>query len=119
MEGFQLNIKIFKIVDVVIDRPLGSKHPVYDLTYPINYGYVENVFSGDGKEQDCYVLGVDEPITHFKGKVIAIIHRKDDVEDKWVVANKSYTKEEIKKLTYFTEKYFDSDIIVDEEEVDL
>jgi len=40
---------------------------------------------------------VDEPITEFIGKVIAIIHRLNDIEDKWIVVpeNKSLSKEEI------------------------
>ena len=57
-----------KIIKVVIDRPIGSKHPKYDLIYPINYGYVPNTISGDNEELDCYVLGVNKPLKEFKGK---------------------------------------------------
>lgn len=39
-----------KFIKVVIDRPIGSKHPKYDLIYPINYGYVPNTISGDNEE---------------------------------------------------------------------
>ena len=42
-----------KIIEVKIDSPIGSKHPKYDLVYPINYGFVPNTVSGDGKELDC------------------------------------------------------------------
>ena len=45
-----------KTVTVKIDRPLGSKHPDWDLIYEVNYGYVPNTISGDGEELDCYVL---------------------------------------------------------------
>ena len=32
-----------------IDRPLGSVHPKHpDMIYPINYGYVDGIFAGDG-----------------------------------------------------------------------
>ena len=42
-----------KIINVVIDRPLGSSHPKYPKhIYPVNYGYVPNTISGDGKELD-------------------------------------------------------------------
>lgn len=100
-----------KRVKVIIDRPLGSTHPQYkDMIYPINYGYVEGVIAPDGEEQDCYVLGVDKPLKEFEGNLIAIITRQDDVEEKWVVANKDYSIEEIKIKTNFTEQYFKSTI---------
>lgn len=105
------------IVKVIVDRPLGSQHPQYVETYyPINYGFVEGIMAADGKEQDAYILGVDIPVKEFVGKVIAIIHRYDDVEEKWVVVpqNMSYTKEEIKKQVEFQEKYFKSKIIMQE-----
>ncbi len=102
-----------KIVTVTVDRPLGSRHPKYEnLIYPINYGYVKGVFAPDGEEQDAYVLSITEPISEFVGRVIAIIHREDDVEDKLVVApdGVTFTEEEIKNITYFQERYFKSTI---------
>lgn len=53
----------------------------------------------DGEEQDAYIWGVDVPVKEFVEKIIAIIYREDDVEEKWVVApeNMSFTKEEIMK----------------------
>ena len=104
-----------KIVKAIIDRPLGSHHPNYeDLVYPVNYGYVEGVIAPDGEEQDAYVLGIDEPIGEYEGEIIAIVHRLDDIEDKWVVAPKGayYTKEEIAKQTEFQERFFKSEIIM-------
>ncbi len=103
------------IVKVIVDRPLGSQHPQYKETYyPINYGFVEGIMEEDEEEQDAYILGVDVPVKEFVGKIIAIIHRDDDIEEKWVVVplNKSYTKEEIKKQVEFQEKYFKSEIIM-------
>jgi inorganic pyrophosphatase len=67
------------------------------------------------EEQDAYILGVDYPVKEYKGKLIAIINRKNDVEDKWVISNQSYSLEEIEKQVSFTEQYFDSDIILIEE----
>ncbi|MBP6974252.1 MAG: hypothetical protein KBB67_14450, partial [Syntrophorhabdus sp.] len=70
-----------------IDRPLGSAHPRHpDMIYPINYGYVDGVFAGDGSEQDVYVFGTDQPLQTYTGKVVAVYHRFDDVEDKWIVS---------------------------------
>lgn len=104
-----------KIVTVKIDRPLGSKHSEkYSNTiYPINYGYVPNTISGDGKELDCYILGVDKPLNSFTGKCIAIIHRTNDNDDKLIIApkNKEFSDKEIRNLTNFIEKFFDSIII--------
>ena len=104
-------------VTVTIDRPLGSRHPMYeDIVYPINYGFIEGVIAPDGEEQDAYVLGVDLPIEQFTGKVIAIIHRINDVEDKWVVApeNTSFSTDEIEQAVIFQEKYFEYEIITEQ-----
>ena len=104
-----------KIVKVTVDRPLGSAHPNYpNMIYPINYGYVEGIIAPDGEEQDAYVLGIEFPIKEFEGKVIAIVHRLNDIEDKWVVAPKGayYTKEEIAKQIEFQERFFKSKIIM-------
>lgn len=67
-----------KIVEVTIDRPIGSKHPKYNYIYPINYGYLSHSLSADGEELDCYVLGIFEPLQTYTGKCIAIIQRLND-----------------------------------------
>lgn len=106
---------IGSIVTVTVDRPLGSCHPNHkDIYYPINYGYVKGVIAPDGEEQDAYILGIDEAVQEFTGKIIAIIHRLDDVEDKWVVCPDyvSYTKEDIIEQVRFQEQYFHSEIIM-------
>ena len=50
------------------------------MYYPINYGYIEGVMAPDGEKQDAYILGVNEPVGKFTGKIIAIVYRKDDIE---------------------------------------
>ena len=105
-----------KTVKVIIDRPLGSFHPEHpDMYYPVNYGYVEGIIAPDGEEQDVYVLGVDEPLKEFTGRVVAVIHRLDDVEDKWIAVpeNVTFTKEEIMERVHFQEQYFKSKIITE------
>lgn len=101
-----------KIVEVKMDRVMGSKHPKHGFIYPVNYGYILNIISGDGEELDAYVLGVFEPVENFKGKVIAIIHRINDNDDKLVVVpeNKNYTDQQIRALTEFQEQWFESEI---------
>lgn len=102
---------IGKMVKVKVDRPLGSSHPDYPKhIYPINYGYVEGIIAPDGEDQDVYILGVDKAVDEYKGEVIAIIKREDDVEEKWVVApiGIKLTVEEIEEAVRFQEKYFKS-----------
>ena len=100
---------------VTVDRPLGSYHPEYkDMYYPINYGYIEGVMAPDGEEQDAYILGVNEPVDKFTGKIMAIVHRKDDIEEKWVVVpdGMAFSKEEIRRQIHFQEQYFESEIVM-------
>ena len=105
-------------VTVIVDRPLGTAHPRHpDILYPVNYGYVPGILAPDGEEQDAYILGVDRPVVSFSGRVIAIIHRWDDVEDKWVVAPEGlrFTKAEIESAVSFQEQYFRFETIMWEE----
>lgn len=102
-------------VHCVMDRPLGSRHPRYpDMLYTVNYGCVPGVLAGDGAEQDVYVLGPTAPLETFDGVVIAVIHRFDDCEDKWVVAEAGarYTAEDIRAAVAFQEKYYRSEILL-------
>ena len=104
---------IGKIVTVKMDRPMGSIHPKHGFIYPVNYGYIPNTISGDGEELDAYVLGEHNPLETFEGKVIAIIHRLDDDDDKLVVMEdgRNYTNDQIIALTEFQEKWFKIEII--------
>ena len=102
-----------KIVTVTVDRPMGTYHPEHaDLYYQINYGYIKGTMAADGEEIDAYILGVDKPQKEFTGRVIAIIHRLNDVEDKLVVAPEgdTFTKEQIIALTSFQEQYFEIEV---------
>ena len=104
---------IGQIVKVTIDRPLGTYHPKHkDLFYPVNYGYIPGVIAADGDEHDAYVLGVYEAVAEFVGRVVAIIHRFDDIEEKWVVApdGASFTKDEIMRQVAFQEQFFHTEI---------
>ena len=102
-----------KKVKVVMDRPMGSKHPKWNFIYPINYGYVPNTISGDGEELDAYIVGIFEPVEEYEGKCIAAIHRLDDDDDKLVIApeEKIYTKQQIEALVEFQERFFEHEII--------
>ena len=103
-----------KRVKVIVDRPLAPRHPKHEIYYCLNYGYIPDTISGDGKEIDAYILGEFQPIIKFQGIVVAVIHRKNDEEDKLVgskEANK-YNKEQIRALVEFQERFFDTEIIM-------
>lgn len=102
-----------EILEIKIDRPIGSKHPKHGFIYPINYGYVPNTVNDNGKELNAYVLGVYEPLESFTGKCIAIIHRTNNNDDKLIIVpkNKTFTNEEIKVLTDFQEQFFENLIL--------
>lgn len=105
--------RINKIVTVVSDRPMGSCHPIHkNIVYPVNYGYIPNIMANDGEEQDVYILGVNTSLKEFTGKVISIIHRKNDIEDKLVVVpeNIVLSKAEILQSVYFQEQFFEIEI---------
>lgn len=100
-----------KTVHVEIDRPIGYLHG--DILYPVNYGCIPGLMAGDGEEQDAYILGVHEPLSTFDGTVVAAIRRKNDCEDKLVVApvGMLFHQGQIAEAVHFQEQYFDSHII--------
>ncbi len=102
-----------KEVELVIDRPLGSKHPEHGFVYEVNYGYIPNVMAEDGEELDAYYLGIKESVEKAKGVVIAIINRIDDTDPKLIVVPKGIelSDEEIRKQTHFQEQWFKSEIL--------
>ncbi len=113
MEKVNTKDYLGKEVSIKIDRQLGSKHPKHGFMYMLNYGFIPNTISGDGEELDCYLLGEFEPVSESKGKVIAIIHRTNDDDDKLIVSKngKEYSDAAIRALTEFQEQYFESIII--------
>ena len=110
-----VNSFLGKTVTISIDRPKGSIHPKHDdIIYPVNYGYIPNVLGGDGEELDVYLLGVNTPITEYTARIIGIVHRRNDVEDKLVAAPEgmSFTAKEIAEAVRFQEQYYDSEVEV-------
>lgn len=70
------------------------------------------MYGGDGEELDVYLMGLDIPVKEYKAKLIAIVHRHNDVEDKLVAAPEDmhFTKNEIEASVRFQEQYFDSEV---------
>ncbi len=98
---------------VRITRPIGSVYPSNEeIKYSVHYGEVVDVIDAYDEPQEAYVLGIEEPVKEFNGRLIAIIHRLNDVKNNWVVANKAYTKEEIYEKVKFVEQYFKVEILM-------
>ena len=110
--GLELDNWIGRSIDVVVDRPLGSHHPDHaDLIYEVNYGFVPGTVAPDGEPIDAYVLGPDHALDYCTGEVVAIIRRRDDIEDKLVVAlSGQWDRASIAAATAFQEQYFDSSV---------
>lgn len=102
-----------KKVTLKIDRLLGTRHPQYGFIYMINYRYVPDTISGDGEELDAYLIRKFEPVTSSKGRIIAVMHRINDDDDKLVVSKngEEYLDEAIRALTELQERFFHSVII--------
>lgn len=102
-----------KTVNIKIDRPVGSIHPEHpELVYPDNYGYIPDVFGGDGEEIDVYLLGVDVPVEEYTARIIGIVHRHNDTEDKLVAAPEGldFDENKISESVSFQERFFESEI---------
>jgi inorganic pyrophosphatase len=95
-------------VTVVMDRPLGSRHPRYGFVYPVNYGYLPGTQAPDGDAIDAYYLGVDSPLGRAEGDVIAVVHRLHDDDDKLVVVPQGVqlSDRSIEEAVVFQEQWF-------------
>lgn len=106
-----------QVVDIEIDRPVGYVHRKGDktLVYPINYGYIPDVLGGDGEELDVFLLGVNEPVKTYRGRIVGIVLRADDVEDKLIMAPEGMTPTvaEMTEAIYFQERYYDSRVVTE------
>ncbi len=106
----QVRSYLGKEIEIGIDRPIGYVHHKGEktLVYPINYGYIPNVLGGDGEELDVYLLGVDKPCEKAVCRVIGIVHREDDIEDKLIAAPEGmhFSAEEMAAAIDFQEKYY-------------
>ncbi|MCR5040593.1 MAG: GrpB family protein [Clostridia bacterium] len=99
-------------IHIKIDRPVGYVHKKegYTLVYPINYGFIPGVYGGDGEELDVYLLGADSPVTEADCRVVGVVHRINDVEDKLIAAPEgmSFSAQEMEEAVRFQERWYDS-----------
>ena len=102
-----------KTVNIKIDSPIGSIRPDRPgLAYPMNCGYIPNASGEDGKGLGVYLLGVEVPVEKYTARIIGIVHRHNDVEDKLVAAPEewNFTQKEISEAVRFQEQYYESEI---------
>ncbi len=106
-----INEYLDKIVNVIIDKPIGSFNPIYKFIYPVNCGFVSDKINND-KKYECYVLGLFDRVDEYEGKCIAII-KEIDGDDKLVIVpkDKNYSNETIEALVEFQERFFEHEII--------
>ena len=106
---------ICRDVDLELDHPTGGAHPDYpDLVYPINYGFVPDTLTDDGKPIDAYLLGDNQPLPSACGRVIAAIRGEEKlviVLNKAGSASATYTADTIRAAAEFQERYFTSQVL--------
>jgi inorganic pyrophosphatase len=93
------------VVRVIVDRPMGARHPSARFRYSVNYGYVPATVAPNGEELDAYLLGPAGPVETGVGRCVAVVHREYRDDDKLVVVtdNQEYTDAEILRMVAFQE----------------
>ena len=95
-----------KLIRVAVTEAVGTPLPDGGV-YKLNHGTPIGKFRPTAPISGVLILGIDNPVKHFDGRVIAIIKFKDNGEQKIVAAPKSkrLIDWEIKKLiSFYTEK---------------
>lgn len=78
-----------KFVRVRVTKPLGRLDRETGVKYLLNYGVVESGLLPHSPIAGAYILGVDHPVRHFDGRVIAVIKDRKRRAQYLVVAPKS------------------------------
>lgn len=94
-----------KLIRVAVTEAVGTPLPDGGI-YKLNHGMPIGKFRPTSAISGVIILGIDNPVKHFDGRVIAIIKFKDNGEVKIVAAPKSkrFIDWEIKKLISFYTK---------------
>lgn len=77
-----------KLVRVCITDPVGSPLPNGN-TYKLNRGKPIGKFKASSPISGVLILGIDNPVNHFDGRVVAIIKFRDNGEQMLVASPKS------------------------------
>lgn len=95
-------------VQLVIDRPIESRHLKLGYIYPAHYRYLPGITYPDGEDLDAHLHGVLDPAEEYFVRFIAGIHRPDDEDDKLVVTPQGMdcSDTEIETKPHFQEMSF-------------
>lgn len=77
-----------KLIRVSITEAVGSALPNGGF-YKLNHGKPIGKFRVSSPISGVFVLGIDNPVKHFDGRVIAILRFRDNGEQKLIAAPKS------------------------------
>lgn len=92
----------------VIERPRGSTHPRYpDITYPLDYGYLEDTTASDGACIDVWVGSLNQK--DVNAAVLTVDLEKRDSEVKVLLG---CTAEEMQTIYSFHDKGKQSALLV-------
>ena len=78
----------------------------------VQFAFIGN--SESVKRFPCRYQFTGKAVYQGGGGWIAVVHRYDDKEEKWVVApeTQTFSMDDIKKEIHFQEQYFDSEVIM-------
>ena len=94
-----------KLIRVSVTEAVGTELPNGGC-YKLNHGIPIGKFIPTAPVTGVFILGIDNPVKHFDGRVIAIIRFKDTGEQKLIAAPKSkrFIEWEIKRfISFYTE----------------
>ena len=91
-----------KLIRVAVTEAVGTALPDGGV-YKLNHGTPIGKFRATAPISGVFILGIDNPVKHFDGRVIAILRFKDTGEQKLIAAPKSkrFIDWEIKNLIKF------------------
>ena len=81
--------------------------------FELSYFYREESGNGLTRTSNGTIKALYDRIDKFEGKVIAVYHRFNDVEDKWIVSldGFDYSDDEILQLIHFQEQYYEGELL--------
>lgn len=93
-----------KLIRVCVTEAVGTQLPNGGF-YKLNHGKIIGKFRASSPISGVFILGIDNPVKHFDGRVIGVIRFRDNGEQKLVAAPKSkrFIDWEIKRfLSFYT-----------------
>ena len=100
--------ELVRMKELVIDRPMGSRHPNFpDSIYPLDYGYLKGTTGGDDSGVDVWRGSLES--TPVQACIITADSLKSCVEVKLIVG---CTEEEIETVLNYHNTFSQKGILV-------